>query len=62
MKCIVCAAELTNDDVGYHKKLVNRGETENFRCIKCNCEYYSLSLEYAYQMIEHFKKQGCTLF
>ncbi len=62
MKCTVCSKELSSDDMGYHKKLVNRGETEKFRCIECNCEYYGLSVDYAYRMIEHFKKQGCTLF
>lgn len=62
MQCAMCSKELSTDDIGYHKKLVNRGATENFRCIQCNCDYYGLSYEYALTMIKHFKKQGCTLF
>lgn len=59
--CISCEKELTNDDIGFHKKMVNRG-AEEFMCISCLCNYFGLTEEKAHEMIENFKKMGCTLF
>lgn len=59
--CITCGAELTNDDIGFHKKMINRG-AEEFMCIPCLSDYYGISVEKAHEMIEIFRKQGCTLF
>lgn len=59
--CIKCGKKLTNDDIGFHKKLVNRGATE-YCCIECLADYYGFSLEKAAEMIENFKKNGCSLF
>ena len=59
--CISCEKELANDDIGFHKKMVNRG-AEEFMCISCLCKYFGLTEEKAHEMIENFKKMGCTLF
>lgn len=59
--CKKCGAALTNDEIGLHKKLFNRGATEFF-CIKCCGEYFSVSTALLEEKIEQFKKSGCTLF
>ena len=59
--CKKCGKELTWDEIGLHKKLVNRGSTE-FWCITCLGEYYSISEEALRKKIEIFKEQGCPLF
>ena len=50
--CIKCSKLLTNDDIGFHRKMVNRGAKE----------YFGLSVEKAHEMIERFRQSGCTLF
>ena len=60
-KCISCGRELRRDDIGFHKKMVNRG-AEEFMCIDCLCGYFGLEREKADEMIETFKKAGCLLF
>ncbi|NMP36932.1 MAG: hypothetical protein GX051_02235 [Clostridiales bacterium] len=59
--CISCGAELCNDDIGFHKKMINRGATE-FMCTQCLAEYFGISLEKAKSMIEMYRESGCTLF
>ena len=59
--CKSCGKELTNDDIGFHKKMVNRGASE-FMCIDCLCEYFGMSRQKALEMIDRFRKSGCTLF
>lgn len=60
-KCIKCGRQLTNDDIGFHKKMVNRGATE-FMCVECLSNYFGIETEKAYKMIEHLRISGCTLF
>ena len=59
--CISCEKELTSEDVGFHKKMVNRG-AEEFMCIDCLCEYFGIPREKADEMIENFRRMGCVLF
>lgn len=59
--CITCEKELAPDDIGFHKKMVNRG-AEEFMCIECLSDYFGLSVEKAHEMIERFREQGCMLF
>ncbi len=59
--CLTCGKELTNDDIGFHKKMVNRG-AEEFCCIECLCEYFGITVEKAHDMIERFRSSGCSLF
>ena len=40
--CTSCHAQLTKDDIGLHRKLVNRGATE-FMCIKCLAAYFGIT-------------------
>ncbi len=59
--CVSCAVELSPNDIGFHKKMVNRG-AEEFMCIDCLCEYFGITREKADEMIERFRETGCTLF
>ncbi|MDD4125328.1 MAG: hypothetical protein PHW77_06370 [Eubacteriales bacterium] len=59
--CVKCGAPLTCDDMGAHKKLINRGAKE-FMCIPCLAVYFQVSEELVRQKVEEFKKAGCMLF
>lgn len=61
MSCIKCGKELTYNDIGAHKKFINRGSTE-FMCKKCLAEELQIPQEVIDKKIENFKRQGCTLF
>ncbi|MEE1160920.1 MAG: hypothetical protein U0K70_02555 [Acutalibacteraceae bacterium] len=59
--CIRCGKELNSIDIGAHKKFINRGSTE-FMCKSCLADELKVPEELIDKKIEHFKKQGCTLF
>ncbi|MBR0277381.1 MAG: hypothetical protein IJQ50_02835 [Clostridia bacterium] len=61
MNCTKCGKILTHNEIGLHKKLVNRGSKE-FMCMNCLGEYFEISNDDLKKMIEKFKNQGCTLF
>ena len=60
--CRTCGAVLDAYDIGFYKKLVNRGAEEGFTCVACTAAYFGLSEENARAMIDRFRKMGCTLF
>ncbi len=60
-RCIKCGASLTWDDIGAHKKLINRG-AEEFYCITCLAEYLGVKPETVRNKIEEFRAAGCMLF
>lgn len=59
--CTKCSAPLTETDIAFYKKLVNRG-ANSFMCKKCTSEHFQITLERADELIEHFRRSGCTLF
>ena len=59
--CIRCGKELNSIDIGAHKKFISRGSTE-FMCKSCLADELKVPEELIDKKIEHFKKQGCTLF
>lgn len=61
MKCLKCNKELTVYDIGFFKKMINRGAVE-YECISCLAEYFGFTEEKAWKLIEKFQKTGCTLF
>ena len=59
--CIRCGKELNSIDIGAYKKFINRGSTE-FMCKSCLADELKVPEELIDKKIEHFKKQGWTLF
>lgn len=59
--CMKCGASLSQDEIGLHKKLVNRGSTQ-FCCIRCLSAQFKVSEEELRELIERYRKAGCTLF
>ena len=59
--CIRCGKELNSIDIGAHKKFISRGSTE-FMCKSCLADELKVPEKLIDKKIEHFKKQGCTLF
>ncbi len=59
--CFKCGKELSPDEVGLYKKLVNRGSVK-FMCISCTADYFKVSVSDLEEKIIQYKKMGCTLF
>lgn len=60
-RCYRCNAELTADEIGIYRKLINRG-AEEYLCIPCLAEELKISEDEIKKKIEQFRKAGCTLF
>lgn len=58
---IKCSKELAFNDIGAHKKFINRGSTE-FMCVHCLSKELKIPEKIIYEKINLFKKHGCTLF
>ncbi len=61
MECMKCEKPLSKDEIGLHKKLINRACT-SFMCKQCLAEHFSVPIALLDQKIIEFKKQGCLLF
>ena len=59
--CTVCGKELDGYDVGFYRKMVNRGASE-CACISCMCKKLAITEDQAWEMIRRFQKSGCALF
>lgn len=59
--CMKCHKQLTLNEIGLHRKLVNRGSKE-YLCITCLGGHFNIAEENLRQMIEQFKQAGCSLF
>lgn len=59
--CIQCARELTYNEIGAHKKFINRGST-SFLCKPCLAEKLGVTVGDIDRKIGEFIEQGCTLF
>ena len=59
--CVKCGAVLDKDDIGAHKKLVNRG-AQSFMCVKCLARHFDVPEQRIREKIEEFRAQGCLLF
>lgn len=59
--CERCGARLTGDDVGLHRKMINR-EAESFLCKACLAKEFNCSIAYLDNRILQFKQAGCLLF
>lgn len=61
MTCAHCGRELTRDETGISRKLINRA-TQVFYCLDCLSVEYSTDRQTLEDMIERFRRAGCTLF
>ncbi len=61
MQCMKCGRELVGDEVGMHKKLINRGATE-YMCLTCLAAFYKCPEALLRTKMEQFRAMGCTLF
>lgn len=59
--CMQCGRALTFNEIGAHKKFINRGST-SFFCKTCLAKWLDVPEEQIDKKIEQFKRQGCTLF
>ncbi len=59
--CMRCGKALTSDEIGLHKKMINRGATE-FMCIICLSDFFHCDEELLRGKIKQFREQGCMLF
>ncbi len=60
-KCTKCGTDISSDDIGATKKLINRGATE-FLCIPCLAEKFGVATEKIHEKIEYWRESGCLLF
>ena len=60
-RCLRCGAPLSFNDIGATKKFINRG-AEEFFCLDCLSAELEVPRGLLDKKIEHFKRQGCTLF
>ncbi len=60
-RCVSCGRLLTRDEMGLHRKLVNRA-ADSFYCISCNAEQFGVTAALLEEKIRQFKEMGCTLF
>lgn len=60
-RCKECGREISRDEIGLTKKLINRGATE-FYCINCLAQKFEVTKEELEKKIAEFREMGCTLF
>ncbi len=61
MNCHDCGRELTGDEEGLSRKLINRGTTV-FYCLTCLSKEFEIPEKGLLNLIERYRAAGCTLF
>ncbi len=62
INCAYCDKEkLSKNDIGLNKKLIHP-QIERMMCLTCMAVYFETTEEELKEMIERFKRQGCSLF
>ena len=59
--CAKCGHEVSNDEIGMTKKMINRG-TSTYLCFDCLSDYFEIPKENLLAKLEQFRADGCTLF
>lgn len=61
--CRLCGKELTQDETGAYRKLINRGaKAEDFLCREHLADWLGVTPETIDRKVEQFRRAGCTLF
>lgn len=60
-ECIKCGKPLSVNEIGLHKRLINRG-AEEYMCKACLAKHFNVSTELLDEKIKMYIMQGCTLF
>ena len=60
-KCKACNADLKNDWIALHRKLLDK-DAKEYYCISCLADTFGCDVEDLEVKIEEFKEEGCTLF
>ena len=62
VNCDYCGKEkLSKNNIGLNKKLIHP-QIERMRCLRCLAEYFETTEDELEELIERFKREGCTLF
>ncbi len=61
MICPACGRVTDSFDIGFYRKMVNRGATECL-CRACLAKEIGLTAEDVERLIGRFRRQGCALF
>ena len=59
--CYRCHKKLERDEIGLHRKLVNRGARE-YLCKTCLAAHFKMTIEDCDTLIANFKEAGCSMF
>ena len=60
-ECIKCGKPLSVNEIGLHKRLINRG-AEEYMCKARLAKHFNVSAELLDEKIKMYIMQGCTLF
>ncbi len=60
-RCIGCGRPLDADDIGAHRKFVDK-MAEEFLCIPCIAAEMKCTEDFLIEKIEFLRKKGCKLF
>ena len=61
--CAVCGRELTPDEIGASRKLINRGlPEEECLCLPCLASRFRVDESVLRKKIDQWREQGCVLF
>jgi hypothetical protein len=60
--CAYCGRErLSRDEIGLNKKLIH-SQVKKLMCMVCLAEYFEMTKEDLEELVDRFKRQGCSLF
>ncbi len=63
IECHQCSRELSKDEVGLNKKLIEVHTQKGlYLCLDCLADYLDVTTEELLAKIEDFKEDGCKLF
>lgn len=61
MQCAECGKQISPDELGLSKKLINRALTHGY-CFACLAKKFSVTEELLRKKADQFRAAGCALF